>query len=614
MTLPPPDLSKNNPTTLLEYLNRGPLAIAIIVGLALLAYSNIFHAAFVFDDFDSIHENESIRWVSPYWQVLTPPYGVAVQNRPVVNVSLAINYALGGLKPNSYQAFNLFIHMANALLIYSLIRAVVRHYPLARSLRPQAGWLALITAVLWVVHPLNTEGVTAIIQRTESMMAFFVLLMFVAAWKAHFATGHRRSVWTGLAAVCCILGAGCKEAMALAPILLVLFDRTFLYTSWRQLLRDRVWLYAGLVLGWVALAGIVISTGGNRGNAAGFGFGMEWYHYLRTQVIAIWLYLKLMFWPTPLIGDYGYPIENNPWRYWSAGIALGLLGLAGLACWKKAPWVAFVTLMFFMILAPSSSIVPLVNQTIAEKRMYFPSLMVIVVVVFGVYWLLQRFGHVARWQRFGKLGAGMLILLVVSLLSMQTWLRNRVYVDNLTYWGDNATKAPFNHRNWVNYAGCLNNVGRREEALTAADKALELQSDYHLGHAMRGTILYNLNRNDEAMKEFQTTIHEFPWHEKSYYYLGQIAMLNKDYRDAVILFNHTLELRPTYIQVYLDVAWAHFYNDEIELANGSLVVYERLAQSEQPSVHILFTEKWKAKAARAATQAASQPATATSRP
>jgi len=240
--------------------------------------------------------------------------------------------------------------------------------------------------------------------------------------------------------------------------------------------------------------------------------------------------------------------------------------------------------------------------------------MVVVVVVFGGYWLLQRFGHVARWQRFGKIGAGMVILLVVALLSMQTWLRNRVYVTNLIYWSDNAQKAPFNHRNWVNYAGCLNNVGRREEALVAADKAVQLQPDYHLAHAMRGTILYNLNRNNEALKEFQLTVHLFPWHEKSYHMIGQIAMLNKDYRDAAILFHHTLELKPSYIQVYLDLAWARYYNEEIELAHENLVIYERLAQAAQPSVHNLFTEKWQTKAARATTQAATQPATATSQP
>jgi len=148
MTATPPDLAQQNPKNLLQYLNRGPMAIALIVGLALLAYSNIFQAAFVFDDFDSIHENESIRWVSPYWQILQPPKGVAVQNRPTVNVSLAINYALGGLKPQSYQALNLFIHIANALLIYVLVRAVVRHYPLAQALRPHAGWLALVTMAI----------------------------------------------------------------------------------------------------------------------------------------------------------------------------------------------------------------------------------------------------------------------------------------------------------------------------------------------------------------------------------------------------------------------------------------------------------------------------------
>ena len=550
-------LGNTLPATSPPWYQRRSGALLLLVVLAWLAYSNVFYTTFVFDDFDSIHLNQTIRWQSPYWQVLTPPFGVAVQNRPVVNLSLAVNFALSGLQPWSYQAFNLLVHIANAGLAYLLLRAVLTHSPSLAALRPRAWLLALIPAVIWVVHPLNTEGVTAIIQRTESMTMLCVLGMFYAAWQAHFATGARRYAWPALAVGACVLGAGCKEAMALAPILLVFFDRTFLYPSWRAVWEGRKGLYPGLLLGWIVLAGIVLQNGGTRGNVAGFGLGMEWYEYLRTQGGAIWLYLKLVFWPMPLVGDYGYPIENNPWRYGVACVSLGLLMLAGLACWKRCPWVAFVTLAFLLLLAPSSSFIPLINQTIAEKRMYFPSLLVIITVVFGALgrlsWLQRKFDLPAGLDRL----LGGLMLVVILALAGQTWLRNCDYYSELDYWQSVVLHRQENYRGWMNYGVRLLDRNRSEEAQAALAVAVTLGGHDAVTHKYLAIALYRAGKDPNMVQALlQRSLAIRPGQPLALYYLGCVAQDHKQYRAAADYFTQAIA--------------GHFDTPEVYLQRGEM--------------------------------------------
>jgi hypothetical protein len=148
----------------------------VIVAAGLWAYHNSFQGPFIFDDVGNILENPTIRHLWPIWETLSPPQRSGIAGRPVINLSLAVNYACGGTRVGGYHALNLGVHILAGLTLFGIVRRTLLQPRLRERFGPPADGLALITAVLWTIHPLQTESVTYIIQRCESIMGLFYLL------------------------------------------------------------------------------------------------------------------------------------------------------------------------------------------------------------------------------------------------------------------------------------------------------------------------------------------------------------------------------------------------------------------------------------------------------
>ena len=156
--------------------------------------------------------------------VLFPERELAVAGRPVVNVSFAINYAIGAFNVIGYHIWNIGVHLLCGLLIFAIVRRALRLPRLPAALGENATNVAFAVALLWVLHPLNSEAVDYLSQRTESMMALFYLLTF---WASLRASGRGTKKWHVVAVLSCALGMGCKESMVTAPVAVMLFDRIF---------------------------------------------------------------------------------------------------------------------------------------------------------------------------------------------------------------------------------------------------------------------------------------------------------------------------------------------------------------------------------------------------
>ncbi|MGO9609021.1 MAG: hypothetical protein ACLPT4_05215, partial [Verrucomicrobiia bacterium] len=148
----------------------------MIVLAALAAYHNSFATPFLFDDLASVEKNLTIRHLWPIWKALSPSATSLVGGRPVVNLSLALNYALGGTGVWGYHAFNLSAHVLAGLTLYGIVRRTFARPGLRERFGAAAEWVALAVAVIWTVHPLQTEAVTYISERCESLMGLFYLL------------------------------------------------------------------------------------------------------------------------------------------------------------------------------------------------------------------------------------------------------------------------------------------------------------------------------------------------------------------------------------------------------------------------------------------------------
>src|SRR6266478_513622 len=293
----------------------------LLIGVGLIAYGNSFKAPFTFDDGLRIVDNPQIRHLWPPWEVM------AHSSRPVVQLSLARNYALGGLNVWGYHAFNLAVHLLGGLVLFGIVRRMLESERPRARYGASACWLALAVAAIWLVHPLQTESVTYLIQRAESLMGLFYLLTLYCGIRG--VQSPRPGAWFLGAVVACGLGMGSKEVMVTAPIMMLLYDRVFLAGSFREIIDRRWGLYGGLASAWVLL-GVALATS-RAEDTAGIVPGESW-RYAFTQFGVIVHYLRLCFWPHPLVLDYSWPLADTvssvlPW----AVVVLALLAGTGLA-------------------------------------------------------------------------------------------------------------------------------------------------------------------------------------------------------------------------------------------------------------------------------------------
>ncbi|MGA2605784.1 MAG: hypothetical protein ABSG14_16325, partial [Verrucomicrobiia bacterium] len=203
----------------------------LIIAAGIGAYHNSFQGPFILDDVPSILENPQIRHLWPIGEALSPSANSMVGGHPVVNLSLAVNYALGGLAVWGYHALNLTIHILAALTLFGIVRRTLARPKLREQFGASGEWVALAVAVLWTIHPLQTEAVTYLSERGESLMGLFYLLTLYGFLRGVESPGHGR--WFVLSVAACALGMATKEVMVTAPLMVLLYDRTFVSQSFR---------------------------------------------------------------------------------------------------------------------------------------------------------------------------------------------------------------------------------------------------------------------------------------------------------------------------------------------------------------------------------------------
>jgi tetratricopeptide (TPR) repeat protein len=523
------------------------LALAVLVAVIALSYSNSFHGPFVLDDLPSIVDNASIRSLRHIGQVLYPPNqgGRTVDGRPVVNLSLAINYAISGLEVWSYHAFNLLTHVLAGLALFGVVRRTLLLPYFHERYTESSTWLALAVALIWGVHPLQTESVTYTIQRAESMVGLFYLLVLYCVIRAE--TSPRGRPWFVAAVACCALGMATKEVMVTAPVVVLLYERVFLFGSFRKLLVQRSKLYLAMAATWLLLVVLILPLGG-RGGSAGIGHGVTVWQYAATQLGAIVMYLRLTFWPQPLVFDYGKPLANGAAEIVPQALIIATLIAATLAALRWRPALGFLGAAFFIILSPSSSIVPIVTQTIAEHRMYLPlaPVLTLVVMLFDTLWdrFVRRLDPELRQRPLLRYAPAALVLAVSVLFGMQTWLRNLDYRSAITLWQDTVDDRPQNPRAYANLAEHLMLIGQFDEALEVCTRCIELNPNSDEGWYGRGTYHLQAGQYRKAIADLDHALELGGQEAEIHQNRGVAYRRLGEYEKAVQDFDRALALKP----------------------------------------------------------------------
>ena len=534
---------------------KGSVRLAVlpllIVGAALVAYANSFSGAFVFDDTHHVLDNPGIVKLWPLGDV------IAEARRPVVDLSLAINYALGEFEVAGYHAFNLAIHILAALTLYGVIRRTL----IAERLRPRFGeaapWLALVVALIWVVHPLQTQSVTYVIQRGESLMGLFYLLTLYCVIRG--VRSSQRGWWYAAAVVACALGMGSKAVMITAPVVVLAYDWVFLGNTLRETLRRRWPLYLGLAATWwvlveLGIAGGVLSTSRPLAHV-GFSYkDITPLEYLGSQPEVILHYLRLSVWPHPLSLDYEWPVARTLWRIVPYAVVMGIALLASVwGWWRRSAW-GFVGLWFFAILAPTSSFIP-IRDLALEHRMYLSLASVLVFMVIGGYAGLGR-----AFDRFGlkvsarRVIAVVLVTAIVGVLSVRVHQRNKDYRSELAIWSSAVAVRPDNGRARHNLANALLKAGRFREAIAQSREAIRIRPEHAPSYFDLGAALDQDGRPDEAMETYRETIRLDPTMTRAHLNLGVMLYQRGDTEGAIRKYREVLGIDPEHILAHYNLA------------------------------------------------------------
>jgi tetratricopeptide (TPR) repeat protein len=402
------------------------LAAVLIVLAACAAYANSLPIPFVLDDEGTVVQNPEIRQLGDLRRVLLPGPDSATAGRPLVSLSFALNYAAGGLNPAGYHAVNLVLHILCALLIFGIVRRTLAGPPWPANLRAGALPVAKVAALLWAVHPLTSEVIDYVTQRTEALAALWILGALYAARRFHEAPDSR---WNIAAIACGILGALSKEIAVVTPVLVALYDRAFLADSWRAAWRSRRSLYVGLMASWLVVAAIMWS--GPRAAVSGFSAGVSPWTYLLNQAVVILDYLRLSVWPAGLVAFWGWPVPLTLADVWLQFIVVALLVAGSVVWFIKTPRLAYCLVWVFVILAPTSSFVPIATEVGAERRMYLPLAGLITLVVAGSWHVLTARRDPAH-ERLRVTGWTVATLALAAVLGWTTAARNREYATPLT--------------------------------------------------------------------------------------------------------------------------------------------------------------------------------------
>jgi tetratricopeptide (TPR) repeat protein len=504
-----------------------------LVAAVLLAYANALRTPFIFDDAVAIVDNPTIRTLWPPWVALNPPHhgadgGLTVSGRPVLNLSFALNFAISGTQVWSYHAVNLLIHACAALLLFGIMRRTFQQPSLRARFGEAATPLAFVIALLWALHPLQTAAVTYVAQRAESLCGLFYLLTLYSFLRGAKPGASRR--WFMLSFAACLLGMGTKEVMVTAPVIVLLYDRTFLAGSFRDAWRMRGRRYLVLASTWLLLGALVASTGG-RGGSAGLAGAVPSWDYALTQAWALVRYVALAVWPSGLVFDYGTPLVRSP-----VSVAPQLLVVAALVTgtlfglWRQRP-LGFAGAWLLAILAPTTSVVAVATQTVAEHRMYLPLAAVVSVAA------------VAAHRCLGSRGAWVLGAVAVGFGGI-TVLRNHVYRDAFTIWTDTVAGAPASARAHNNLALELQQRGQFAEADAQFARAVSLQPDYVTAHYDWGVMLLAQGRAADAAGQLETAVRLAPNHADAHVNLGNALVRMQRAAEAIPHYEEALRLNP----------------------------------------------------------------------
>ncbi len=447
---------------------REALLLSFLAVLVFWVYSNTLDGPFIFDDSPNIQDNPHIRLKTLTLEgIERAGFESLSPNRAVANVSFALNYYFHGYNVAGYHLVNILIHVTTGILLYFFVKTTLS-IPSLRSKYAPRGWIPLLTALIWLVHPIQTQSVTYIVQRMNSMAAMFYILSFLLYAKARLAEqkGKKGALFGG-----CILAGmlalGSKEIAATLPFFIFLYEWYFFQELNRTWLKRHCYPFLGIGILLVVVSFMYLGAHPLERILASY----EARDFTLTQRVltefrVVIFYISLLIFPHPsrLNLDHDFALSHSLidpiTTLLSIGAIAGLIGLAIFTA-KRQRLLSFCILWFLGNLVIESSVIGL--EIIFEHRTYLPSMLVGLMAVAPVYRHLKP-----KWIGLGVVCA------VVMVFSFWTYARNSMWNDEVTLWTDCVEKSPKKSRPHYNLGVVIGSQGKLKEAMSHYSEALRI--------------------------------------------------------------------------------------------------------------------------------------------
>ncbi|MBI1823844.1 MAG: tetratricopeptide repeat protein [Nitrospirae bacterium] len=586
-------LSAQKPVSIQFHL----VAILFVIFSILIGYGHTIHYAFHFDDLKSFVDTPGNHIKELTWSNISP---ILHANRPVANLTFALNFYFDRLETRGYHILNILIHIGSTLVIYFLFLQTLslpgwgKGGPLGvesdevGTLQPEK--IALIGALLWGVHPVQTQAVTYVVQRMASLAALFYLAALLFYVYGRLTFGTKALFWYGLSALSAILAFGTKENSLTLPVVIFLYDLFFISRFNIHFSRKQVYVFIGILAGAIIGSGYIIQTYIGTNSFVGMllaNYGTEEMDsFLRVmsewRVVVFYLSLLILPLPSRMNLDPDFPFSNglfNPaTTFFSFCLLLALFAFSILKS-RKYPLISYAILWFFINLAMESTFIKL--DLVFEHRLYLPSVMLFLLVPLAGYRLANRF----RIQK--EVVIFSIAVLLAAVLLFMTHERNKVWKTSVSLWSDVESKSPNKSRVKNNLGKAyleeerwdqardkfiesikldpknqeaLNNLGnayQREAkydlAIKYYEEVLRLNNNNPLAHNDLGVAYQNTGKSDLAIREFLEAVRLDPYYTDARNNLGNIYLITNQLDLAIVQYQKTIDLNPKHMMAHTNL-------------------------------------------------------------
>jgi len=526
-------------------VKRGLLAAGLILALTLLAYSNSFVADFHFDDFHTVVKNQNVRSLANVPRFFTDAgmasYAADLKGyRPVTYTTYALNYALSGYHVWSYHLFNILLHFLNVFLVYIIVSSVLK-----KSGRNDVYLSALAVAVLFALHPIQTNSVTYVSGRALLLAGMFTLLAFYVFLRFRASGGYFRAA---AIPVIFLLGLLSKETAVCLVGFMLVYDLLFTVPESGGFLKSvKAWLL------YMPMAAVLVAYLLYKKHLTGFvavdelDYGV--WQYLMSEAKVLLMYLRLLVLPINQNVDYDLPatLSFGP-KVAVSAVLTGFMFYGLYRIRKRDRAAAFFGFWFFIAIAPESTLIP-IRDIAVEYRLYMPSA--------GFIAALFLLASAAMKQVPARRAVA---VVVIVLLGVLTFNRNSVWATEYTLWTDVVRKSPESARSHANYGNAL--LGRKdyEAAVGELNRSLDIDPFYDHSYnvfANLGICYFELGMTEDAITAFERAITVNPGYMEGYANLGAVYYKLGRYNEAVDVLYKATRLDPGYSQSHYNLAQSY---------------------------------------------------------